>query len=360
MDDFGSKLFEVADIITNILSRLPVKSLIICKSVSKHWRSLICSPNFMRLQLLRSKEYPTYLFFPYTHWGRKVHFLTKTDGETTETLPGCDGYRFKDMICSFNGLICCINCEGLIFCKRTRTTGRLEIRIYNPATREVLLLPRGRNLGEEPKIGVAFGPRINGYKVFRFFCTTGETQDKHNECEVYSSITGSWKGIGRVAHSPWGSSKHVCINGIVYWFVRSEKDGLTVGFILAVDVEENFSVINIPEEKTLHPCLVNLEGHLSLVAANGVDKDRFDIWVLYDSKESIWVKKWSDYMPIFNIKQVNYVAVRKNEILFGSVKHYLFYNMVTRTWRELNWGHSCRDRFSFPMTYTESLLPCKY
>lgn len=67
--------------------------------------------------------------------------------------------------------------------------------------------------------------------------------------------------------------------------------------------------------------MVNLEGCLSLVAENGVDEDRFDIWVLRDSKESIWVKKWSDYMP-FNIKQVNHVAVRKNEILFGSVKHY--------------------------------------
>ena len=194
--------------------------------------------------------------------------------------------------------------------------------------------------------------------MFQFFCTTGEKQDKHNECEVYSSITGYWKGIGRVAHSPWVSSKHVCINGIVYWFVRSEKDGSTVGFILAVDMEENFSVINIPEEKTLHPCLINLGGCISLVAENGVDEGRFDIWVLRDRKESIWVKKWSDYMHIFNIKQVKYVAVRENEILFGIVKHFFLYNMVTRTWRELE--HGCRDRLSFPMVYTKSLLPCKF
>lgn len=139
-----------------------------------------------------------------------------------------------------------------------------------PATREVLLLPQGRKSENVPKIGVAFGPGINEYRVFLFFCTIGESQDKHNECEVYPSITGSWKGIGRVAHSPWGSSEHVCINGIGYWFVRSEKDGLIVVSILAVDMEENFSVINIPEEKTLYPCLVNLEGCFSLVAENGV------------------------------------------------------------------------------------------
>ena len=45
------------------------------------------------------------------------------------------------------------------------------------------------------------------------------------------------------------------------------------------------------------PCLVNLEGHLSLVAANGVDKGRFDIWVLQDSKSL-----FGFYMPIFNIE----------------------------------------------------------
>lgn len=30
-------------------------------------------------------------------------------------------------------------------------------------------------------------------------------------------------------------------------------------------------------------------------------------------QESIWVEKWSDYMPIFNIKWVNYVAVRRTK-----------------------------------------------
>ena len=170
MDD----LFEVEDIITNILAKLPVKSLILCKSVSKRWRGLISSPNFMRLQLLRSKERPTYVFYPYICWDRKVHFLTKTDGETTETLSSCNGYNFTNMICCFNGLICFISYEGSFYFKRppasilrptncnpatqdvlllprshnilegTRREYRLEIRICNPATGEVLLLPRSR------------------------------------------------------------------------------------------------------------------------------------------------------------------------------------------------------------------------
>ena len=281
MDDLCNKLictrnenlFDVEDIIINILSRLPVKSLMICKSVSKQWWRLISSPNFMRLQLIRSQENPIYVFYPYSCRCHSEHFLTKIDGETTETLPGCNRRYFKGMICSFNGLICCINTEG-IRCISIRTSLRLDIHIRNPATREVLLLPQSRGSKESPKIGVAFYPRTNEYKVFQFFNPAGKSHDKHSECEVYSSITGCWKGIGCVAHSPW-SSNHICINGTVYWFIRSEKNGLIIVSILAVDMEENFSVIGIPEEATLHTFLVSFEGCLSLVAGNVFDKNRF-------------------------------------------------------------------------------------
>ncbi|KAL6314096.1 hypothetical protein AAG906_011831 [Vitis piasezkii] len=194
MDDLCNKLictrnenlFDVEDIVINILSRLPVKSLTICKSVSKQW------------------------------WSE--HFLTKIDGETTETLPG-------------------IRCRGI---------RRLDIHICNPATREVLLLPQSHGSKGSPKIGVAFYPRTNEYKVLRFFNPAGKSHDKHSECEVYSSITGSWKGI--------------------------------------VDMEENFSVIGIPEEATLHTFLVSFEGCLSLVAGNVFDKNRFDMWILQDTE----------------------------------------------------------------------------
>ncbi|RVW37332.1 hypothetical protein CK203_087745 [Vitis vinifera] len=238
MDDFGSKLmwvtqnekvFEVEEILTNILSRLPVKSLLVCKSVCKYWQGLICSPSFMHLHLIQSQENPSYVFYPsYVFWDNNIHWVIKTDGETTQSFPSYDGFYFRDMICSFNGLIC---------------------------------------------------------------CTTPRT----------------------VAHAPSTSFNHVCINGTVYWFSRSRIDGRLVGHILAVDREEKFSIIRIPEEETLYPLLVNLEGCLCLVAENGVVENRFDIWALQNSKE---------------------------------------------TWREFNWEYGRVNGFSPPLAYTESLLPC--
>ncbi|KAJ9672005.1 hypothetical protein PVL29_025586 [Vitis rotundifolia] len=355
MDDLGSKLiwvtqnenvFEVEDILTKILLRLPVKSLLICKSVCKYWRGLISSPSFMHLRLIQSQENPSYVFYPYifypypASWDDNIRLLTKTDGETTQGFPGCDAFYFKGVICSFNGLICCINST---FCTSIRhssldvyISNSLDIHICNPVTRQVLLLPPTPKSDYLPAIGVSFGPRIHECKVFQFY---------YSECMVYSSITGSWKSIGTVAYRPYNSSSdHVCINGIVYWFSKSRIDGDLVGHILAVDREEIFSIIRIPEEETISPFL-----------------NKFGIWALQYSKESIWIKKWSDDIPYtFNIEGHNYVAVRKNEILFGSLRQYFFYNMRTRTWREFMWEHGYEVGFSCPMAYIESLLPCKY
>ncbi|RVW94794.1 hypothetical protein CK203_029909 [Vitis vinifera] len=228
MDDFGSKLirvtqndnvFEVEDILTNILSRLPVKSLLICKSVSKYWRDLICSPSFMHSHLVQSRENSSYAFYPsYPSWDDNIPLLTKTDGETTQSFLDCDGFYFED--------------------------GRL------------------------------------------------------------------------------------------------------VGHILAVDKEENFSTIRIPEEETMRPFLVNLEGCLCLVARHGLGQ--LDIWALQDSKESVWMKKWSDNIPQnFNIQGLSYVTVQKNEILLANWVRSVFYNMETRTWREFNWEHAHETSFLF-------------
>ncbi|RVW94793.1 hypothetical protein CK203_029908 [Vitis vinifera] len=272
----NKSLFDLEDIITDILLRLPMKCLMLCN----------------------------------------VLFLTKVHGETTETIPGCSRHWCKHMICSFNGLICSISYKSF-FEKKVH----MGIVIFNPITQEVLLLPQSRLSAEVPKIGVAFGSRMNGYKVFRFFNPSGKSQDKHHECEVYSSITGSWKGI--------------------------------------VDMEENFSVIGIPVEATLYPFLVSIEGCLSLVAKNVCD-NRFDIWILQDSKEFIWVKKCTAYMHAFNIKEVNHVTALKNKILFASGRRYFFYNMCSKTWREFDWGRDFQKRVSSPLVYTESLLPCKF
>ena len=353
----NENVFEIEEILTVILSRLPVKSLLICKSVCKSWRRFICRSSFMHLHLIQSQENPIYVCYSHTDDGvdnaKLREMVSKTDGETGESIYECDdGYwsnYFKGMICSFNGLICCLNSK------------ECQINICNPATREVLAIMPPAPLKRPSRIiGVSFGPTINGYKIFQFLSIKKE---RILECMVYSSITRSWKSIGTTQNGPGFCSKHVCIDGIVYWLCESWTD---IG-IFAIDREEKFSIIRIPEVKDKEDVfMVNLEGCLCLVVLfrvqNELSSRRFDIWAMEDMKESVWVKKWSDYIPISKIFVVSRVHVLKSYILFGNCQDFAFYDMGTRSWREFKWEYSRGLSFEcyYPVIYTESILPCKY
>ena len=363
MDIDGSKLicilnknwFEIDDIVINILSRLSVKSITLCKSVSKDWYRLINSPPFIKTQLIWSKENPLYIVYPHMYFIPNVYFM-EGNGEIIDRipLPACRNFSSLSMICSFNGLICCINYASPL---DMTEVSDLDILICNPAIQEVLVLPNGSPSIEDPSIGVAFGPGINEYKVFRFFYAACELKVKHLECEVYSSMTESWRRIESVEHCPMDST-HVFVNGRVYWFICSEEHPVP-GSILSVDKDENFREIRLPDEFSENSFLIDLDGCLSLVVVYDEDEEKMSIWVLKDCNESIWEKKCSDYIPIDAIECVDSVAARKNEIFFITSAHYLVFNVDYKTWTELDIAGTFEENFPVAFAFTESLLPCK-
>ncbi|KAK9269491.1 hypothetical protein L1049_001266 [Liquidambar formosana] len=381
-NDNWIKLDFVDDIISNILSRVPVRSLGIWKTVSKHWHTFICSPDFIGLQLSWSRENPIYIIYPYVDEIMTLYLL-KANGDLEQIiLPGFEDVPFPTMTCSYNGLICCINYA----CPSPKVTD-VDIRICNPATRDVLLLPKGSPSKVEPTIGVAFGSRVNEYKVFRFFEkrikkedgkednelietevswgfsyedweSDSESNEEPPDCEIYSSITGSWRGIGSVEYRPMGYH-YVCVNGIVYWFIGTKYYSTIPVSILSVDMEENFRTIDLPAEATEHSFLVDLQGCLLLIIVGDEHDHSLDIWVLQDRNESTWVNRCSSNIPIEANESVNSVSARKNELLFTTSFHYFIFNLDDKTWREVIFYAAGFDTdFSVAFSFTESLLPC--
>lgn len=348
--------FEVEEILINILSKLPVRSLFVYMFVCKSWRGLIGSRYFLNLKLIRSLQNPTtYVYYPYSLRGNRRYLLRRTDGEPPRTFPGADGLHFKETVCSFNGLICCSAFSEPV----SVAGGTLGICVCNPATGEVLLLPPPPPSFDSEyrrRVGVCFGPGIDGYKVFQFHFR----RDQPCECTVYSSATAYWKSIGSVTHAPSSSYHHVCVNGMVYWFSRSMIDGRDVRHVLAVDGEEKFSVIRIPRENNPRSFLINLAGCLSLVVINYLS---FDVWALQDMGEAVWVKILSDDTPYdFNMESLRYVSVRKNELFFATFTFYVMYDMETKSWKKFKWDteNGSAKFVSFPVAYQESFLPCKF
>ncbi|TXG70582.1 hypothetical protein EZV62_005517 [Acer yangbiense] len=123
------------DLLTEILVRLPLKSLLRCKSVSKRWRSLIS----------------------------KYDFVPLSDKPTSPP------FKTLTFVNHPSGLTILQSCHGLLFCSSFRDRDfRHDYYIYNPTTKQFLTLPRpgGQNSTFVQGITLAYDPdKSPHYKV---------------------------------------------------------------------------------------------------------------------------------------------------------------------------------------------------
>ncbi|XP_012833178.1 PREDICTED: F-box/kelch-repeat protein At3g23880-like [Erythranthe guttata] len=186
------------DHIEEILSRLPVKSLLRFRCVSKSWRALISSKRFIKAHLEHSRK-------DTTNFTRHVIV-------STSTPPG--GIRLKH--CSLPPLFCglvadssdvdfpitnrvgsvCIrgNCNGLVCV----VIDKKHIYLWNPSTRKFKEMPHAdadvdSNSDDTTKaiIGFGFDESNEDYKVLAVF---NVGRDETN-VKIYSLRTNSWKII---------------------------------------------------------------------------------------------------------------------------------------------------------------------
>ncbi|CAN7106268.1 unnamed protein product, partial [Brassica rapa subsp. narinosa] len=360
------KVEGAEDVFHDILSRLSVRSIRSFKTVNRYWHASISNKHFATKQLAQSRKKPSYIACPRADKAMKLYLLKPGKfnyrHHATVDPPGRSADHSMHMIASFNGLVCCIN----QLCDENEDH---QIWICNPSTEETLLLPQGRpSVWTEPSIGVAYGPDISDYKIFRIFCVGRRNAGKGDylyECEVYSSSSGAWRGIGPVLHLPMyvyfrpHRSAHVFAGGKIYWLV-SLKD--PAGIMLSVDMEENFEVMKLPyystdlrdeDRITVTTYLINLGGSLSLVVLH---VDYFDVW---EWTEASWVLVIEDYLPFMNFCDiVLFMTSSEKEILFVTESHLWTYHLDTRKWRKRGRPPT---RFTNPaiFPFTESLLPCK-
>jgi F-box interacting protein len=268
------------ELIAEILSTLPVESLVRFQCVSKAWLSQINDPYFIKMHLHTNRQRSLIgKKRKSNRWPEEYYLVNISNedrlGDPVKIFPPL--YRSENVkyrtsvIASCNGLVCI-----LFFCNR-KYGSHYEIVIWNPSIRKHRRVPF-EPVDDKHKQGVRvnslnlafwYDPVNTDYKVLRIvkFDDPESKTKSLEEVQVYSLKAHSWRRIEDQLpyKEPFiiSSSQSVFTNGTLHWFVTSATRRTILAFDLTT---EKFGVQTLPF--TLHSFgnLMVLEGSLCAYA----------------------------------------------------------------------------------------------
>nr|WRO64597.1 MYB transcription factor protein [Rosa persica] len=162
------------DIIMDILSRLPVKSLIRFRCVSKCWRSIVSDPQLAKLQFQVTSE-------------KKTQSQNRLLPKLTGPFEHRDRISHGEVRGSCNGLVCVATPRSVS-----------PLYIWNPSTGFSLKLPgfsnNETNCSQISYCGFGYFPATDDYKVL-VAAYSWDNEAKTLEVKIFSTRTGLWKMI---------------------------------------------------------------------------------------------------------------------------------------------------------------------
>ncbi|KAI3744049.1 hypothetical protein L1987_57121 [Smallanthus sonchifolius] len=199
----GAMIGSNDDLLTEILLRLPVTSILRFKSVSKHWRWLLSHRHFTLLYDNLSKSpglFVRNIYIPF-------------DVENQSTPP----FRTLDFYSDLCGIRIVQSCNGLLLCCSDRGNERSrKYYIVNPTTKQFAIIPSvpgGQNVRKTIRfMGLAFHQTdCVHYKVV---CIHGvEPRGDLFQIQIYSSDTGKWN----ISSESFSTSYYTPFRYGVYW-----------------------------------------------------------------------------------------------------------------------------------------------
>ncbi|XP_076918325.1 putative F-box protein At3g10240 [Bidens hawaiensis] len=365
-----------SEIIDNILSRLPVKSILKLSSVSKPWLSRISDPSFINLQLTHAT---TAFFIPAIDKPTRklLIFSTNDHGGSLTHLGTIDGnYSLINQTEHVNGLV-------LLNVRNTDQYHCYEAIVVNPSTRSMIKIGNYEAYGNDyDMFFFGFDESTNEHKILRM-CGAINASTPTLEIIVLSSSNYSWRKIDDATFdigrkNLWfiniGSS--VCVNSVIHIMLLGTVE------ILAFDLRnDTFSIHNVPlDERHFNlnggyirnnPYLMKINGCIGVVDFDRVlEANEINIWILQDYENHVWVKEtvispepWGALGCPFPLD-----AFSTDEIIFPmrnsrNVISALIYNMKSRCFKSVNFTldhlllRSQSVCFNQSKCYLESIVP---
>ncbi|KAM7492629.1 hypothetical protein LguiA_035550 [Lonicera macranthoides] len=273
----------------HVFMRLPIKSLLRCKSVCKAWNRILCDPEFIRMHFNRQHLHKLLIRIP----GNKYYSV---DCEEAISSNGADAVKLNfppdaysptpQLLGSYNGLVCiAIDHDSFDLGKK--------LLLWNPSTRESNFVPDPNPyIRFYHLLGFAYDSTLDDYKIVRIIHTRQTCR-----VDMYSLKNNSWKIVKDVP--PNGCEFKLCsdthphgfeANGFIYWLVYARSKVLSncliVGFCLR---DDKFTVLPLPHDcgqfvsdmdlRALGGCLAAFQSHYG---------DEFVVWTTKEPGKIKW------------------------------------------------------------------------
>ncbi|KAK4479487.1 hypothetical protein RD792_015001, partial [Penstemon davidsonii] len=254
MSDVPPELFP------DILSRMPVESLLRFRSVCKSWRRIIDNPSFIKMHLHRQIEGGELVLRNY--FGTRLYTLSS---DSLSCCKSCTNTIWAEPLKSLKLvgvaripiLPVSSSCHGLILFSHRKYKQKKIWALWNPYTRESLELPPFDDASYRiivPSSGVGYDCISDDYKVVRLarFDDPMNSRVRLLETLVYSLKSDCWRRIKYFPDCffPELGQTGVFVHGALHWMTDSWRHMEILGVpqgIIAFDLgTENYRMFQFP------------------------------------------------------------------------------------------------------------------
>ncbi|OMO81093.1 hypothetical protein COLO4_23769 [Corchorus olitorius] len=290
------------ELMMDILTRLPVKSLVRFECIHKSWNSLIKSFDFVitHSQNPKNRTHGSIFVAYYDHDSGNMFFRSLApnsfDVRADLVIPSIIKQQYM-IRSSCNGLLCLCNYDPC------------RILLYNPCLNQYKILPTSNlyHMTLSELFGFGYDSTNNDYKVVRELLSWDWEQVPRRITEVYSLRRNSWRklgsniipddirlcgGIGFVSDS--------LFNGAIHRLAYYSRNNNRAGMIVSFDVcNEEFHMFSRPNLKGCNADLkISVNRDLLSIfdlAFQVRDEVCCDIWVMKEyGVEDSWYEDVSD------------------------------------------------------------------
>jgi F-box interacting protein len=279
------------DLIVEILSRLPAKSVRRCRRVCRRWRRLISDPHH-RKKLPQTLAGFFHLSVNESRFPVEARHFVNVSGIGGRLPHVCPSFSFLPR---FERISMVDSCGGLLLCQCFESSDAFRYVVFNPCTEEWIVLPES---GFHPKdrgfcARLGFDPDVSSqFHVFEFVPCDDVTGVK-----IYSSETREWNyresewctdtGISDICRSAF-------CNGMLH-LVSYQRS------IVSVDVEgRTWRTTKVPKMEGVEEVrdwlpgsICQSEGKLYYLSQYNTVPISLSIWLLEDYSKDEWTLKHS-------------------------------------------------------------------